>query len=121
MHAAAAVTDQPDDDPLRARLRAVGAEGPVFMLADNAAIASGAPRWARLLAEAGRSHRVRYWEGPAGAAAIAALAAEARGFNATVIVAAGAADTVAAAGGVASTIGVPRVIDPAWGDDTAGV
>lgn len=70
--------NESDEDLLDARLRAAGGAGPVLVLADNAAIAAAAPRWARRLEAAGRPHRVRFWEGPADTVAIAALAAEAR-------------------------------------------
>lgn len=106
--------NESDEDLLDARLRAAGGAGPVLVLADNAAIAAAAPRWARRLEAAGRPHRVRFWEGPADTVAIAALAAEARGFGATVLLAAGATDTLAAARAVAATVDAPCVIDPAW-------
>jgi hypothetical protein len=64
---------------------------------------------------------VRFWEGEADAAAIAALAAEARGFGTTVILAAGAADTLAAARDLAAVIGIPYVIDPASDSGAARV
>ncbi|HBB74401.1 MAG TPA: hypothetical protein DC048_08120 [Planctomycetaceae bacterium] len=110
-----------DGDLLDARLRAAGGAGPVLVLADNAAIAAAAPHWAQRLRAAGRPHRVRFWEGEADTTAIAALAAEARGFGATVILAAGAADTLAVARDLAAAIGTPCVIDPAADSDAARV
>ena len=108
-------------DLLDSRLRGAGGTGPVLVLADNAAIAAAAPHWARCLRAAGRPHRVRFWEGEADTAAIAALAAEARGFGATVILAAGAADTLTAARDLAAAIGTPCVIDPASDSGAARV
>lgn len=103
----------PDDESLVARLRGAGVVGSVFVIADNAAIGRRAPHWARLLADAGWSHRVRFWEGRADAAAIAALADEAGRFGGQAIVAAGAGATLAVAHDVALAAGIPCIVDAA--------
>jgi hypothetical protein len=103
--------DQPRPDVLVAGVGAVGGAGPVFVVADNDAIGSRAPDWARHLAAAGWLHRVRFWEGPADEPAIARLAAEARAFGAGAIVASGGPPTRGVARKVAAAIGVPCVVD----------
>jgi glycerol dehydrogenase-like iron-containing ADH family enzyme len=103
----------PDDESLVARLRGAGVVDTVFVIADNDAIGRRAPHWARLMAGIGWSHRVRFWEGRADAASVAALADEAGRFGGQVIVAAGAGATLAVARDVALAAGIPCVVDAA--------
>lgn len=102
--------DHSRTDPFVAAVRAAGGDGPVLVVADNDAIGSHAPDWARQVAAAGWRHRVRFWEGPADETAIARLAAEARAFGARAIVASGGTATRVVARHVAAAIGVPCVV-----------
>lgn len=79
------------------QMRAVGLSGPVLVVAGNSAIARLAPVWAEAFAEAGWTHRVRLCGGESSRREIAALAAEAAGLSARVIVAAGGGKTLDAA------------------------
>jgi len=80
--------------------------GTVLVVADGAAIARGGPAWARALADAGRSHRVRL-AGRGDPAEIAAVAAEARSLGAAFILGAGGPAPLATAAAVAAALGIP--------------
>lgn len=105
-------------DELAALVDAVSAaacDGPVLVIADNAAIARSGPAWARVFAARGWGHRVRLSEGSDGDAAALeaearALAAEARSLRATVIVGSGGEAPRAAARAAAALTGLPVVM-----------
>lgn len=103
--------DLPPSATVALAVAAAGGAGPVFVVADNDAIGSRAPGWARDLAAAGWQHRVRFWEGPADEPAITRLAAEARAFGARAILASGGPATRGVARDVAAALRVPCVVD----------
>ena len=86
-----------------------GPAGPVLIVADNAAIARLAPRWAARFAAIGRVYRVRLlsFGSPS---EIAAVAAEARSLPATVILAAGDTLLRERAARVAGLAGLPLTV-----------
>lgn len=92
---------------LAAALLAAGHSEPVLVIADNAAIASHAPAWARSFAAVGWRHRVRLSDGPADDVEADAIACEARQFNAHTIVAVGGQATREAARAAAVRAGMP--------------
>jgi len=103
-------------------LASAGHDGPVLVVADNPAIARSGPAWAAAFAARGWRHRVRLSSGIDGdaatlAAELQALAREARGLRAKVIVGVGGTDTCAAARAAAAIAGLPAVLSAALPGD----
>lgn len=77
--------------------------GPILVVADNGAIASGGPRWARIFLAAQRPYRVRL----AGPSTKEAVVNEAKSLGAVTVISAGDSTTWVLAEAVASELGIP--------------
>jgi glycerol dehydrogenase-like iron-containing ADH family enzyme len=86
--------------------------GPLLIVADNAAIARRAMRWAEQFAAAGRLYRVRL-AGALGDRDLEGVVAEARSLAAAAVLAAGGPATRALAAAAAAALGLPLVQDEA--------
>ncbi len=76
--------------------------GPILVVADNGAIASGGPNWARRFQAAHRLYRVRL----AGPSTVEAIVNEAKALGAVAIISAGDPTTWALAEAAASELGI---------------
>jgi hypothetical protein len=88
--------------------------GPILVVADNGAIASGGPRWARRFRAAQRLYRVRL----AGPSTVEAVVNEAKCLGAVAIIAAGDSNTRALAEAAARELGIPVSPESILNDET---